>query len=395
MAVTDSTAATALAPTQAGERITTLDAVRGIAVFGILIMNAVSYGLDQSAYFNIGAGGNDSWLDWAIGGAGEIFVDQKFMALFSMLFGAGIVLFFERARDKGRRAGWLSFWRNALLLGIGILHMLLWEGDILVVYAVCSVVLIALHRLPPRALYALGAALVLLTVPLAVLLQSGIDESGADLGRFWLTEAEYASVADPDAAPALTTGEVWLISDVFLRALGMMLIGVGLYRTGVITGGRSAAFYRRGAVWGLAVGLPLSAGGFAWVAATDFSPEVALIGAIPNTFATFPLAFAYLSLVALWNGRAESGMHRRIHAVGRMALTNYLTQTIIGVLVLRAFFEPEDLNRSWVLLFIVAVWAAQLAWSQAWLSRFRYGPFEWAWRCATYRSRQPLRGGAS
>ena len=395
MAVTDSTPATALAPTQAGERITTLDAVRGIAVFGILIMNAVSYGLDQSAYFNIGAGGNDSWLDWAIGGAGEIFVDQKFMALFSMLFGAGIVLFFERARDKGRRAGWLSFWRNALLLGIGILHMLLWEGDILVVYAVCSVVLIALHRLPPRALYALGAALVLLTVPLAVLLQGGIDESGADLGRFWLTDAEYASVADPDAAPALTTGEVWLISDVFLRALGMMLIGVGLYRTGVITGRRSAAFYRRGAVWGLAAGLPLSAGGFAWVAATDFSPDVALIGAIPNTFATFPLAFAYLSLVALWNGRAESAMHRRIHAVGRMALTNYLTQTIIGVLVLRAFLEPEDLNRSWVLLFIVAVWAAQLAWSQAWLSRFRYGPFEWAWRCATYRSRQPLRGGAS
>ena len=395
MAVTDSTAATSLAPTQAGERITTLDAVRGIAVFGILIMNAVSYGLDQSAYFNIGAGGNDSWLDWAIGGAGEIFVDQKFMALFSMLFGAGIVLFFERARDKGRRAGWLSFWRNALLLGIGILHMLIWEGDILVVYAVCSVVLIALHRLPPRALYALGAALVLLTVPLAVLLQGGIDESGADLGRFWLTDAEYASVADPDAAPALTTGEVWLISDVFLRALGMMLIGVGLYRTGVITGRRSATFYRRGAVWGLAVGLPLSAGGFAWVVATDFSPDVALIGAIPNTFATFPLAFAYLSLVSLWNGRAESGMHRRIHAVGRMALTNYLTQTIIGVLVLRAFLEPEDLNRSWVLLFIVAVWAAQFAWSQAWLSRFRYGPFEWAWRCATYRSRQPLRGGAS
>jgi uncharacterized protein len=386
---------TPLAPTQAGERITTLDAVRGIAVFGIVIMNAVSYGLDQSAYFNIGAGGNDTWLDWAIGGAGEIFVDQKFMALFSMLFGAGIVLFYERARDKGRSAGWLSLWRNALLLGIGILHMLLWEGDILVVYAVCSVFLIALHRLPPRGLYALGAGLVLLTVPIAVLLQGGTVETAPDLGRFWLTEAELAGVADSDDGPAFTTGDAWLISDVFLRALGMMLIGVGLYRTGVITGRRSAAFYRRGALWGLAAGLPLSAGGFAWVAATDFSPSVAFIGAIPNTFATFPLAFAYLSLVALWNRRAESGMHRRVHAVGRMALTNYLTQTIIGVLVLRTFLEPEDLNRSWVLLFVVAVWAAQFAWSEAWLSRFRYGPFEWAWRCATYRSIQPLGGGAS
>ena len=384
-----------LAPTQAAERITTLDAVRGIAVLGILLMNAVSYGLDEAAYFNIGSGGNGSWLDWAIGGAGEILVDQKFMALFSMLFGAGIVLFYERARDRGRRAGWLSLWRNALLLGIGILHMLLWEGDILVVYAACSPFLIGLHRLPPGALFAVGSALVLVTVPLAVLLQGGIDGTGADLGRFWLTETELARVADPGDRPALTTGETWLISDVFLRALGMMLIGVGLYRTGVITGARSAAFYRRGVLWGLAAGLPLSAAGFAWVASTGFSPDVALVGAIPNTLATLPLAFAYLSLAALWNRRSGSVMRRRIHAVGRMALTNYLAQTILGVLVLRTLLEPDDLNRSWVLLFIACVWAAQLAWSEAWLSRFRYGPFEWAWRCATYRSLQPLGGAAS
>ena len=384
-----------LTPTQASDRITTLDAIRGIAVLGILTMNAVSFGLEQAAYFNIGAGGNDTWLDWAIGGAGEIFFDQKFMALFSMLFGAGIVLFFERARDKGRRAGWLSCWRNFLLLGVGILHMLLWEGDILVVYAVCSLFLIALHRLPPKALFALGAALILLTVAITVLLQDGIDETGGDLGTLWLTEAELERVADPSGDPDLTTGDVWLIADFFLRALGMMLIGVGLYRTGVITGRRSAAFYRRSLWWGLGIGLPLSAAGFAWVAASDFSPDIAFIGAIPNTFATFPLAFAYLSLIALWNLRAETGLHRRVHAVGRMALTNYLTQTIIGVIVLRTLFEPGDLNRSWILLFIVAVWVVQLAWSQAWLSRFRYGPFEWVWRCATYRRFQPFRGGSA
>ena len=88
-------------------------------------MNAVSFGLEPAACWNISAGGIDTWLDWAIGGAGEIFVDQKFMGLFSMLFGAGIVLFFERAVVKGRRGGWLSFWRNLLLLGIGILRMAL------------------------------------------------------------------------------------------------------------------------------------------------------------------------------------------------------------------------------------------------------------------------------
>ena len=368
-----------LAPTGAGERITTLDAIRGVAVLGILLMNAISFGLEPAAYWNIGAGGIDTWLDWAIGGAGEIFVDQKFMGLFSMLFGAGIVLFFERARDKGRRAGWLSFWRNALLLGIGLLHVALWDGDVLILYAICSVFLIALHRLDARALFAIGGLAILGAVALAIAAQPAIDTSGSDLDGFW----QPGSLSGPVFA--------WFLADNFLRALGMMLIGVALYRTGVITGARSPAFYRRVAVWGFGIGLPLSIGGFVWMAATDFSPDVAIVGAVPNTLATLPLALAYLSLVALWNLRSETALHRRVHAVGRMALTNYLTQTILGVIVLRTLFEPADLNRSWILLFIVAVWAVQLAWSRPWLDRFRYGPFEWVWRCATYRSVQPLR----
>ncbi len=368
-----------LAPTQASDRITTLDAIRGVAVLGILVMNAVSFGLEPAAYWNIGAGGIDTWFDWVIGGAGEIFVDQKFMGLFSMLFGAGIVLFFERARDKGRRAGWLSFWRNFLLLVIGILHVALWDGDVLILYAICSVFLIALHRLDARALFALGALALLGAVALALAAQPAIDTAGSDLDGFWQSGEISGAVLG------------WFLGDSFLRALGMMLIGVALYRTGVITGARSPAFYRRLAIWGFGLGLPLSVGGFTWMAATDFSPDVAIMGTIPNTLATLPLALAYLSLVALWNLRPETGLHHRIHAVGRMALTNYLTQTIIGVVVLRTLFEPDDLNRSWILLFIVAVWGVQLAWSRPWLDRFRYGPFEWAWRCATYRRIEPLR----
>jgi len=355
-------------------------------------MNAVSFGLEPAAYWNIGAGGIDTWFDWVIGGAGEIFVDQKFMGLFSMLFGAGIVLFFERARDKGRRAGWLSLWRNGLLLGIGILHGALWDGDVLILYAVCSVFLIALHRLRAAMLVALGGLALLGAVALALVVQPTIES--ADLGQFWLPEAGVAPDAVGDGffgfgAAARVDG--WFLADGFLRALGMMLIGVALYRTGVITGARSPAFYRRVAAWGFGIGLPLSIGGFTWMAATDFSHDVAIVGAIPNTLATFPLALAYLSLVAVWNLRPHTALHSRVHAVGRMALTNYLAQTIIGVIVLRTLFEPDDLNRSWVLLFIVAVWVVQLAWSRPWLDRFRYGPFEWVWRCATYRSIQPLR----
>ncbi len=375
------TEAGALAPTASNERITTLDAIRGVAVLGILTMNAVSFGFHDEAYYNISSGGIDTWLDWVIGGGGEIFFDQKFMGLFSMLFGASIVLFYERAVAKGVRAGWLSFWRNGLLLGIGILHILLWQGDVLILYAICSVFLIALHRLNVRWLLGLGGGALVIAAALPFAVQPAIDVAGTDLDGFW-----QAGTLEGES-PVFS----WILADAFLRALGMMLIGVALYRTGVITGARSPEFYRRAAIWGLAIGLPLSAGGFAWVAATDFSPDVALIGAVPNTVATFPLALAYLSLIALWNLRPESRLHRRIHAVGRMALTNYLTQTIISVIVLRTLFEPDDLNRSWVVLFILAVWAVQLVWSQAWLARFRYGPFEWVWRWGTYRRRSPLR----
>lgn len=290
------------------------------------------------------------------------------------------MLFHERAAARGRRANWLSLWRNALLLGIGILHAMLWMGDILILYAVCAPFLIALRTRSPRTLLALGGGALLLAAALALAVQPAVDGDGAGLGNLWTSE--------DDPAPGFLA---WFVADAFLRGLGMMLIGVALYRTGVVTGERSPAFYRRAVVRGLAIGLPLSAGGFALVAASDFSPAVALAGAVPNTLATFPLAFAYLGLIALWNGRAATWLHHRVRAAGRMALTNYLTQTILGVIVLRTLFDPDDLTRSWLAVFIVVVWALQLAWSGPWLARFRYGPFEWAWRCATYRRRQPLR----
>ncbi len=384
MANAGAAAAEPLAPTSAGERIAALDVIRGVAVLGILTMNAVGYGLAPAAYWNISAGGNDTWLDWVIGGAGEIFFDQKFIGLFSMLFGASIVLFADRAAAKGRRAGWLSFWRNLLLLGIGLLHMLLWDGDVLVLYAICSVFLLALRLRSPRALLVLGAGMMVAAAALAVAAQQIIDTDGAGLEGYW---ADGGSMSDAVG--------MWFAADALLRALGMMLIGVAFYRTGVITGERSPVFYRRAAIWGLAIGLPLAAGGFAYVAASGYSADAAIAGAAPNTLATFPLAFAYLSIIALWSLRPVTALRRRVSAVGRMALTNYLTQSIIGVLVLEALFDPADLNRAWLVLFIVAVWVLQLWSSQAWLTRFRYGPCEWAWRCATYRRLQPLRGGAA
>jgi uncharacterized protein len=375
--MTDSTPA---GPIGEAGRITNLDALRGVAVFGILLMNAVSYGLDPAAYFNISLA-NDSPFDWIIGIFGEVFIDQRFMGVFSLLFGAGIVLFAGRADARGNRGSRLSLWRNLLLLGIGALHMWLWEGDILVAYAIASPILLLSRRLSDRALVAAGTGLVLLSAVVFGVLQAAVDANGEQLGELWLAAG---------GGPEDSVGLFFLLT-FFMRALGMMMIGVALFRSGVLSGERPREYYVRMAAIGLGVGLPLAAAGVLVSALSDFEARLALISMIPNTIGTIPATLGFMALIILWNMRAETALHRGVRAAGRMALTNYLTQTIIGVIILRTLFEPGDLNRAWVLLFVIGVWMLQLAWSQPWLSRFRYGPFEWVWRVLTYRRIQPLR----
>ncbi len=369
-------------PVRESGRITSLDLIRGVAVLGILLMNAVQFGLGNAPYFNLSAGGSETWLDWAVGIFGEVFVDQKFMGLFSLLFGAGVILFIDRAIEKGRRAVVLNLGRNALLLVIGILHFQLWDGDVLMVYAVSSVFLLALRKMPNWALISLGIAVFMLSVLSTLLVQVIADTTDASLSGLW-TPGEIAE--DEVVGPLYLLG-------FFLRALGLILVGAGLYRAGFMNGGLPARTYRRIAAIGLAVGLPLAAAGVIITAVNDYSREIAFIGQLPNTLGTIPASLGYMSLIILWNNRTDSWLKERLRAVGRMALTNYLSQTVLGVLVLTVLLGDADfVSRSVVLAFVFGVWALQLWWSKAWLSRFLFGPAEWLWRVATYRRSQPFR----
>lgn len=395
-------------PVRETARITSLDLIRGVAVLGILLMNAVSFKLDDAAYFNLSADGSNNWLDWAVGVFGEIFVDQKFMGLFSLLFGASMILFIDRAAARGARAVLLNVWRNALLLLIGLLHLAAWDGDVLTVYAVSSVFLLALRRLPNWWLMAIGAALFALSAALGLLSQYIADSTAAWLvemaktSDIFVVDHQYmvAAMKDAPLAGLWTPGEIdeesglalAVLSGFFLRALGAILIGAGLYRTGFMSGAMSASAYRTTAVVGLAVGLPLATLGVIVTALGGYSREVAFIGQIPNTLGTMPAALGYMSLIILWDARADDWLKRRLRAVGRMALTNYLTQTLFGVIILTILLGDNDsVGRAALLLFVFAVWAAQFWWSQAWLGCFLFGPAEWLWRVATYRRGQPLR----
>ena len=212
----------------AADRITSLDLIRGVAVLGILLMNAVSFKHGFAPYFNLSAGGSEMWLDWAVGIFGEIFIDQKFMGLFSLLFGAGIMLFIERAETRAARHVLLNLWRNVLLLGIGILHMMLWDGDILVSYALSAFFLVALRKLSPRLLIAVGALVFLLSVPNALLMQYLANTADVSLAGIWES-------GDISAQPNGVV-EWLLIAGFFARALGLILMGAGLYRLGFMNG---------------------------------------------------------------------------------------------------------------------------------------------------------------
>ena len=368
-------------PVAESTRITSLDLIRGVAVLGILLMNAVSFKFGHVPYWNLSAGGSETWLDWAVGIFGEIFVDQKFMGLFSLLFGGGIMLFIERAHARGGLAVRLNLWRNVLLLAIGLLHVQLWDGDVLMIYALSAFVLLALRKLPSRSLVAIGAVLFLLPIANDFWMQSIANSTDSPLTGIWTNPG-----ADIEEVIGLTPAFNYA-----MRGLGMILMGAGLYRFGFMNGGMSTRVYRTVAIAGIGSGLSLAALGVVLVAANDFSKEVAFIGNIPNNLGTIPASLGYMSLIILWNQGSDNWLKRRLRAVGRIALTNYLAQSILGVLVLSVVLSDVTVNRAGVLLFVLAVWAVQLWWSQTWLDRYRFGPAEWLWRVATYRRAQPLR----
>ena len=358
------------------QRITHLDTVRGVAVMGILIMNAVSFFFVGAAYFDISSPENKTILDWLVGGFGEVFADQKFMALFSILFGASVLLFCERAAAKGHSPVRLSLWRNFLLLLMGLFHASIWEGDILFVYACCAPVLLLCRKLPPTLLISVGTLLYL-----SPIIVSGLAVSVVDPAAF-LEVWGSLSIKNPSSDVDLVL--LGLTYDVFARAMGMMFIGMGLYANGMlIHANASDALFKRSLCL-VALGALLSGVGLAWTATQNFSPTAIVQGNIANTVGTVPMALGYLGLLMWWNEKTSGVLINRIRALGKTALTNYIGQTVVCV-VLASLLPNEWLSRTTVFLLIIVIWWAQLYLAEKWLKRYRFGPLEYLWRCATYR----------
>lgn len=402
------------------ERIATLDAVRGVAVMGILLMNIVDFAMPGYAYYfptYYGGAEGANFLAWA---ANYVLFDGKMRGLFTMLFGASTVLIAERAFAAGESPARVTFARMFWLFVFGMIHTwLIWYGDILVLYSICGMVALFAWRWPVKRLFVAAAILLLVKLALGVAAYVSFDQvqrAAAAPGASAETRAEWAAWQAEVALPpvqsqldgyrgsygeALETrvpGAVHILTRAHPLAipdtLALIAVGMALFRLGFFSGAWPSSVYRRLAFWSLAVCIPLYFPLVAWNVASGYSPiTLHLTEAIHLTFLRPPLSAAYAAIAILFVKAARNGwLAERLGAAGRMAFSNYLGTSILCTLLFNGYgLGWYGYLERWQCYFVVlAVWAIILLWSKPWLAHFRYGPLEWLWRSLARGRRQPF-----
>ncbi|MCW0197955.1 DUF418 domain-containing protein [Sphingopyxis sp.] len=403
-------------------RLVTLDALRGFAVMGILAMNIVAFAMPEMAYVSPRAYGGDTAADLVAWGLAFVLVDGKTRGLFSILFGASLILIVDRAEKSGQNPASVHYRRMAWLAIFGLCHFFfLWWGDILFLYAAVGCIAFLFRGWEARrlirwaaGLFTLGVLLMSLLFGGQLLLASSAGDPGAPLARVEAGEAirdEYATIdgevqrelalyrggylpilghrLDDAAAPF-----AMLVFNL-LETLPLMMIGMALFRNGFLTGAWEARAYRRVARRWLPPGLLLTLL-VLWLmreARFDylFSLTAFLAWAQPGRL-MMTIGYAAL-LVLLIKHHAASPWIERVAAAGRAAFSNYLGTSIVMTTIFYGYglglFGRVD--RAPLYLFVIAAWAVMLLWSKPWLDRFRYGPLEWLWRSLARGAMQPMR----
>jgi uncharacterized protein len=381
-------------PITEAERCTALDTIRGLALLGVLLVNLHGDFRVSLAEHVLTLHTSTGWGDRATDVAIAAVLEFKAFALFSLLFGAGLAIFAGRAADRGTSPTRFLARRLLVLLVLGLGHLLVvWNGDILTLYAVCGLLMIPFHRLPAAALAGAGAA----AFALPYVIPWGLD---------WPTEDTLVGLA-AEAARAYTTGGLgdvtefhWretrllilpLLVAVLPRTWGLMAIGAAAWKAGLF---RDPAGYR----W-LLWAVTLVGGGVGVAAtlllvfATSTGQPTGLPPVLLEAASSAPLALAYAAglLLALRSPLATR-LTAPFAAAGQMALTNYLTQSLVLSLLfygygLGLYGRLGSMAAAGVGL---AIYAGQLVFSQAWLRRYRFGPVEWVWRSLTYGRAQPM-----
>lgn len=422
-------------PVQDAERILSLDALRGVAILGILVMNIYAFAMPFIAYNNplimggVEAHNIGTWFFT------HIFFDQKFLSIFAMLFGAGMILMTGSAEARGAPYARIYYRRLFWLLVLGSVHgYLIWVGDILFNYAAIGMLVFLFRKRSPKTLVVIGCLLLPLTLVMSlgmaermektiagvteatVVQQAGevLSEKQEKLLVSWERSRAFIAPTDEDLQKDLNAyrgayidvvkhrAPVYFMLQVFVtlffgisRIAALMMFGMALMKTGVLSGERSQNFYRNLMLAGYLVGLPLTIFSAFDLNAHQFDTlYVMRSGGIANYVGSLVVAFGHIGLVMLIiKSGVLAGLVTRFAAVGRMALTNYLMHSVILTTVFYGYGLGlyGTIPRFWQMGFVIAVITLQLGLSPWWLARFRFGPAEWLWRSLTYWKRQPFR----
>ena len=427
---------TYFAPVSSDERLRTLDVLRGAALLGIALMNIVFSGLPMAAYSNPNLWGGNDPLNVGVLAIQWVLFDGKMRALFSMMFGAGIVLFMDRAiaRENSVRAADLMTRRLLWLILFGALHgWLIWAGDILYAYGLFGLLIVPMRNVSPRKLLITsGVALLLLSLAVVGMgfrqrstRNAAVAARAAEAQGQTLTKEQRDAKKEWDEAynTALPSREklqeeidnyrkgyggvmtqrvpvmrqlnfapVYFPGGVDIWAL--MLIGMALFKLGVLQGDRPTGFYLRLAAAGYGFGIAVNSLSTYGMITSNFDIVATIFWNVPYELGRVAVAVGHASVIILL---AKSAVMKwltdRLAAVGQMAFSNYISHSIIYALV---FYAPGlrlfgQLQRYQLYYVVLGMWIVSLAVSPIWLRHFRFGPLEWCWRSLTYWKRQPMR----
>ncbi|MFC5046497.1 DUF418 domain-containing protein [Aquimarina hainanensis] len=392
------------------KRIESLDVLRGVAILGILIINIHYFStLTIERYKPIIHGdfsGANKWL-WIIS---YTFVKQRFMTLFSILFGAGVFLMYTVNKKKGREATKLHYVRMFWLLVFGCIHAyLIWWGDILVNYALCGLVVYGVRNLSPKIIFWIGGS-ILIGLLLPDIYKFYIQKATVDIPEeFWNPSKESITNQLKEFSgswweetpkrinKALYYQTTSFYTYSFWRVSGLMMIGMGLVKTGFITGKLSKKRYYNDLIISSAIGLPMSM--LSVYLYLDSNFDYAMFSTsvyILFYISSMVMAYTYICILILC---IQSSLFKKarkgLSNLGRMAFTNYILQNVICSLLFYGYGLGYygKVDRVFLLYTVLVIWGVQLLYTTIWLHFFRYGPLEWLWKSLTYGKKLPFKKG--
>lgn len=388
------------------ERHIILDALRGIAVLGIVMANFPEFSLYTFLDEATRAGFSTSSPDGVVRWLQYIFIDGKFYSIFSLLFGIGFTIIIQNSERRGINPYPIFYRRMTVLLIVGLLHMmLLWSGDILMLYAVLGMCLPLFFRFSDRVVLILAAFFLALPVtvdaavefaglslsaPFVDLQWKYCDMYGITEDNFaiWLRDAEsYREVLRFLVQGACVRMQEFIDGNRYFRVMGLFLIGMYIGRNRMYAELESRrSCLKKISIYGFSAGLPLSLV-YAW-SSMNGKPLGLTVHSVLYLVSVFPLAFAYVATVCLWSLKSpDSPVLTFFAAPGRMAMTNYIFQSVAGLVIFYGvgFGLGSGMGLVYVEIVAISVFVLQAVFSASWLRRFRYGPLEWIWRMITYK----------